>query len=39
MSKAQIAALTGAFAEPNNRPTQKLAGRPLVLDTTASLGH
>ena len=38
MSKAQIAALTGAFEEPNNRPTQKLGTRPLLVDTTVSLG-
>jgi carbonic anhydrase len=38
MSKAQITALTGAFEEPNNRPTQKLGSRPLLVDTTVSLG-
>lgn len=38
MSKAQIATLTAAFAEPNNRPTQRLGVRPLQVDTTVSLG-
>jgi carbonic anhydrase len=39
MSKAQITALTGAFAEPNNRPTQKLGGRSLTVDSTVAMGH
>lgn len=39
MSKAQIASFTAAFAEPNNRPTQKLGTRPLAVDTTVALGH
>ncbi len=39
MSKAQIAAFTGAFAEPNNRPTQKLGSRTLVVDTAVAVGH
>jgi carbonic anhydrase len=39
MSKAQIASFTAAFAEPNNRPTQKLGARPLAVDSTVDLGH
>ena len=38
MSKAQIAAITAKFHEPNNRPVQKLGSRELLLDVSVSLG-
>ncbi len=37
MSKAQIAAITAKFHEPNNRPVQKLGSRELLLDVSVSL--
>ena len=38
MSKAQIAAITAKFHEPNNRPIQKLGSRELLLDVSVSVG-